>query len=100
MGLIPQGHDLYVVDLTYSAPFETIETVLEPHMAFVRAAYAEGRFLMSGPKVPREGGVVIMTAPSEDEARAYLAADPFVIAGVVDLRLTRFKASNLADALS
>ena len=41
-----------------------IEPVLAPHMDFVKQCYAEGRFLVSGPKDPRTGGIVIATVLS------------------------------------
>lgn len=99
MPLIPEGWLLFTVDIEYTVPFEQVEKVLEPHMDFVRRAYAEGRFLASGPKEPRTGGVVVMMAESTEAAQAYLAADPFATAQVADMKLTAFKPSNLHKAL-
>ena len=99
MSLIPEGWLLFAVDIEYTVPFDEVEKVLEPHMEFVRRAYAEGRFLASGPKEPRTGGIVIMMAESPDAAEAYLAADPFATAGVASMQLTAFKPSNLHPAL-
>jgi uncharacterized protein YciI len=99
MSIIPDGWSIFVVDIEYIVPFEQIQPVLEPHMEFVRRAYDEGRFLTSGAKVPRTGGVVIMMAPSLEEAQDYLSADPFVTENVADYRYTAFKPSNVHAAL-
>ena len=68
-------------------------------MEFVSRAYAEGRFLASGPKQPRTGGIVVMMAESPAAAEAFVAQDPFTIAGVAETRLTAFNPSNLHKAL-
>ncbi|THD76886.1 hypothetical protein E7681_03330 [Thalassobius vesicularis] len=99
MSTIPEGHTLFVVDIEYTVPMEQIQAVIEPHMAFVRNAYAEGRFIASGAKVPRTGGVIVMTAPSLEDAQAYLAADPFVTENVASYSYTQFMPSNLHPAL-
>ena len=100
MSLIPEGHGLFVIDIEYTVPFEQIEPVLAPHMDFVKQCYAEGRFLVSGPKDPRTGGIVIATGPSRDEIEALMARDPFVEAGVVAVTITPFAASNRHPALA
>ncbi|MCT4608254.1 MAG: YciI family protein [Pelagimonas sp.] len=99
MPLIAEGHNLFVIDLTYTKPFEEIEKILEPHLAFVTECYAKGAFLFSGAKEPRTGGVIIAAGASKDEIRALMAQDPFCVHDVVALEITEFKASNMAEAL-
>lgn len=99
MSIIPDGHSLFVIDLEYTVPMDQIQPVLEPHMDFVRRAYDEGRFLASGPKVPRTGGVVLMVAASLQEAQDYLSEDPFVTANVASYSYTEFLPNNLHSAL-
>lgn len=99
MSIIPEGHSLFIVDLEYTVPMEQIQPVLEPHLDFVRAAYAEGRFIASGAKVPRTGGVIVMVAESMQAAQDYLSADPFVTANVATYKYTEFLPSNVHSAL-
>lgn len=99
MTVIPETSNLFVVDIEYKVPMDQIETVIAPHMDFVRRAYDEGRFIASGAKQPRTGGVIVMMAESLEDARGYLAQDPFVTADVADYRYTEFKATNLHAAL-
>jgi uncharacterized protein YciI len=86
---------LFVVDLTYTVPLETIQTVLEAHMTFVRRCYEAGVFIASGPKEPRTGGVVIAKAADEASLRTLLAEDPFVIEDMVETTLTPFRPSRV-----
>ncbi|WP_420568933.1 YciI family protein [Thalassovita sp.] len=99
MSAIPEGHNLFIVDLEYTVPMEQIQPVLEPHLDFVRAAYSSGIFLASGAKVPRTGGVIVMHAKTLQDAQDYLAADPFVSANVATYSYTEFLPSNLHKAL-
>ncbi len=99
MSTIPEGHSLFIVDIEYIVPMEQIQAVLEPHLDFVRAAYAQGRFIASGAKVPRTGGVIVMHADSMQAAQDYLAADPFVSASVATYNYTEFLPSNVHDTL-
>lgn len=99
MPVIPQTHNLFVVDITYIVPLPEIEPHIEAHMVFVAKGYEQGRFLASGAKVPRIGGMIIAICETRAEVEALMAQDPFSIAGVVTLQITEFKASNVADAL-
>ncbi|MCR8549587.1 YciI family protein [Salipiger sp. P9] len=94
MSVIPEGHSLFVVDIEYIVPFAEIEPVLEPHMAFIAEGYGQGRFLASGPKSPRSGGVIIAIGASKDEVAALMAQDPFAIHEVARMTITEFAASN------
>lgn len=99
MPAIPQGQNLFAVDITYNVPMSEVEPHIDPHMAFIAQGYADGRFLVSGAKVPRTGGMIIAIGTNRDEIESLMAKDPFTIAGVVALQITEFKAANLADAL-
>ncbi|WP_170351909.1 YciI family protein [Ruegeria atlantica] len=99
MSVIPEGSSLFVVDIEYIVPMNQVEPVIDSHMDFVHASYKDGRFLMSGPKVPRSGGLIVMTADSREEAEKYLEHDPFAQEKVAKFRVTEFRASNLHPAL-
>ncbi|MDP3747065.1 MAG: YciI family protein [Phenylobacterium sp.] len=60
-----------------------------PHGAYMRKLFAEGRMLAAGPTVDAEGavplvdgGVILLRAASLDEAKAVMAADPAITAGL------------------
>ena len=54
----------FVVEIIYKAPIDKIEEVLEKHREFLDEGYKKGMLLMSGPQVPRIGGIVIARAES------------------------------------
>lgn len=99
MSVIPEGHNLFTIDITYNVPLTEVEPHLDAHMDFIAQGYAQGRFLASGAKVPRTGGMIIAIGSERSEIEALMAQDPFTIAGVVALQITEFKPANLADVL-
>lgn len=54
--------NLIVIDLTYKVSLDQVEQYLEAHRAFLDKNYDNGVFLLSGPKEPREGGVILVKA--------------------------------------
>ena len=89
-------HSLFVVDITYTRPLDEIDGHVEGHMAFIREQYAKGIFIVSGPKVPREGGVILAKMESRSELDALLDQDPFKKEGVAKYTVTEFVGKTYA----
>jgi len=70
--------------------------LLEAHLRWAIAAEQRGELFASGPFVAEGGtpgalgGMSILRAASEDEARAILAGDPFVAEGVFAIEVRRW----------
>lgn len=88
---------MFVIELSYVAPLPQIDAAMKRHMAFVDRYYAAGVFLVSGRKVPRDGGIIIATAADRAALEAIAHEDPFVVEGLATVRVTEFRASQLAD---
>lgn len=73
---------LYIVFLTYLSPIEEINRHLDAHRNWLAGHYREGRFLLSGPIVPRTGGLILARSESREALDAMLADDPFAIHGL------------------
>jgi len=50
---------MYLVHMTYVKPLEVIDALLPAHRKFLEANYQAGLFLLSGPREPRSGGVIL-----------------------------------------
>ncbi|MGW6259440.1 YciI family protein [Streptomyces sp. NPDC055085] len=90
---------MFVLELTYTAPLEAVDAVLEAHVAWLDQQYAAGSFLASGRKNPRDGGVILAVAEDRAGIEEITAGDPFVIAGVCAYRVTEFVATKTAPGL-
>ena len=66
-------------------------------LAFLRKHYAAGTFLVSGRKIPRDGGIIIAAGKSRAEIEAVVKEDPFVKRGLAEFRIVEFRASQRAD---
>lgn len=90
---------MFVIELIYKAPLAAIDAHMKAHMAYLTTHYKAGRFLISGRKIPRDGGIIIATGNSRDEIERLAAADPFHTAGLADFRVIEFRASQHAQDL-
>jgi uncharacterized protein YciI len=90
---------MFVIELTYKAPLEEIDAQMTAHMRFLKKQYAAGVFVVSGRKIPREGGIILATGKSRQEIEAIVKEDPFVANGLADFRVVEFRASQRADDL-
>lgn len=90
---------MFVVELQYKVPLAEIDAAMKAHVAFLDKHYAEGRFLISGRKIPRDGGIIIAVADSRAELEAIMRTDPFVAGGLADVRIIEFRASQRAATI-
>ena len=88
---------IFVVELTYRATLAEIDAQMAAHVVFLKKYYAAGHFLISGRKVPRDGGIIIAVGESKDQVERILREDPFVARGLADFRIIQFRASQRAD---
>lgn len=89
---------MFVVSLTYKVPLEEIDRLGPAHRDWLKQGYADGVFVASGPKRPRNGGVIIARGDVE-ALRTRLAADPFAKAGAADYEVTEFATAFVAEGL-
>lgn len=68
---------MFLFNLTYVKPLEEIERQLPAHIRFPDACYEKGKFLCSGRKEPRTGGVILCACESRGEAESIRDRDPF-----------------------
>jgi uncharacterized protein YciI len=88
---------MFVVELIYETDLAAIDAQMRPHMAYLKKHYAAGTFVVSGRKIPRDGGIIIAAGKSRAEIEAIVKEDPFVKLGLADFRIIEFRASQRAD---
>ena len=90
---------MFIIELIYKADLAEIDASMRPHMAYVKKHYAAGTFLMSGRKVPREGGIILALGQSREEVEAIVKEDPFVARGLAEFRIIEFRVSQRAESI-
>jgi uncharacterized protein YciI len=87
---------MFVIELIYKASLEDIDAHMAAHVRFLNQYYAAGNFLVSGRKIPREGGIILSVGKNREEIEAIVRDDPFHKHGLADFRIIEFRASQKA----
>jgi uncharacterized protein YciI len=88
---------LFVIELIYKASLAQIDGSMTAHVRFLKKYYAAGNFLVSGRKIPRDGGVILAVGDNREQVEAIMREDPFCARGLADTRIIQFRASQRAD---
>jgi uncharacterized protein YciI len=87
---------MFVIELFYRVPLEQIDAHMAAHVRFLKEHYASGHFLVSGRKIPRDGGIILAVGDSREQIDAIVRKDPFHEHGLADFRIIEFRASQRA----
>ncbi len=89
---------MLVIDIVYKASLDQIDQVLAEHRNFLEKYYDLGVLLASGPKNPREGGVIIALA-NKNQMEAIIQEDPFYQNNLASYKITEFNPVKYCEAL-
>lgn len=87
---------MFVIELTYKTDLTEIDAHMAAHVAFLKKYYDAGNFVVSGRKIPRDGGIIVSVGKSKDEIERIVREDPFHQHGLADFRIVEFRASQRA----
>jgi uncharacterized protein YciI len=88
---------MFVIELVYKTSLEQIDAHMAAHVRFLNKYYAAGNFLVSGRKIPRDGGIILAVGKTRQQIEAIVKEDPFHKHGLADFRIIEFRASQKAD---
>ena len=81
---------MYIVSLNYIKEVSEVEKHLEEHIKFLEKYYEMGKFICSGRKNPRTGGVILLNAESLSEVEKIILEDLFNINEIAEYEITEF----------
>ena len=87
---------MFVIELIYKASLKAIDAHMKAHVAFLKKYYDSGHFLVSGRKVPRDGGIILAVGESRGEIEAIAKEDPFYKRDLAEVRVIEFRTSQKA----
>jgi uncharacterized protein YciI len=88
---------MFVIELVYTADLAAIDAHMRAHVAFLKKYYDAGNFLVSGRKIPRDGGIILAVGKSRQQIESIVEEDPFYTHGLAEFRIIEFRASQRAD---
>lgn len=81
---------MFLVLVTYKKSLDEIDRYLDDHRAFLDDGYNNNYFVVSGPKNPRTGGVIISQLSSREKLEKFLERDPFLTHNIADYQVIEF----------
>lgn len=91
---------MFSVSLTYTKPLSEVDKYLTAHLAYLEKHYQLNHFILSGRKVPRTGGVILINVDTDKELEDILQEDPFYSAGVAHYEITKFMPTMANNKIS
>ena len=91
---------MFVIELIYKTDLAQIDAHMRAHVRFLKKYYAAGHFLVSGRKIPRDGGIILAVGRSRAEIQSIVEEDPFYAHGLAEFRIIEFRASQRAEDIT
>ncbi|MCA0403876.1 MAG: YciI family protein [Proteobacteria bacterium] len=90
---------MFIVRLSYKTPISEVDKYLQAHREFLDYHYKQGLFLLSGPTVPRTGGILVATGTDKAHLEEILKEDPYYLAEIADYEIIPFTPVKHCDEL-
>ncbi|WP_129595884.1 YciI family protein [Anaerophilus nitritogenes] len=87
---------MFILNLTYIKPINEVERYLPSHISFLDKYYNAEKFICSGRKNPRTGGIILCNAENIDEVNAILREDPFYREKIANYEIIEFLPTKYA----
>jgi uncharacterized protein YciI len=91
---------MYLINLRYTGALAEIDDALDAHRVFLERYFAAGAFVLAGPKMPRDGGIILASSMDRERLDAILAEDPFAQQKLAHHEVPEFKATRHAPGLN
>ena len=91
---------MFIVNLNYKKDMEEVDKVLPYHIEFLEKYYSKNKFICSGRKNPRTGGIIIINSNDKNEVQKIISEDPFNINKVAEYEVIEFMHTKYAEKFS
>ncbi|CAK6481098.1 YciI family protein [Peribacillus castrilensis] len=81
---------MFLVLVTYTKPLEEVDNSLEDHVMFLNKYYEQKKFVCSGRRNPRIGGVILANVNTSQEMEAIIQEDPFYFRKIAEYEVIEF----------
>src|SRR5258708_2555263 len=98
--LNPKGKYMFVIMISYKKSLKVVDKYIEEHREFLDDGYKKNYFIVSGPKNPRTGGVIISQLTDRQLLEDLIKSDPFRIYDVADYEIVEFSPTKYHAAFS
>lgn len=89
--------NLFIIKVDYVRPMEDVERFLNAHRSFLDSLLEAGVCVMSGPRVPRDGGIYVLQTSDFSTAETITLEDPFRREGIAVYTIFEFTPTKFRD---
>lgn len=87
---------MFILVLTYIKPLDEVDQLLSPHISYLEKYYSLQKFICSGRRNPRLGGVILCNAANRTEVESIIKEDPFYISKIAEYEIIEFSPTKYA----
>ena len=87
---------MFIANLTYVKAASEADRFINEHNTFLDKFFAADKFICSGRKVPRTGGIILINAKNHAELDEIIAQDPFFPNDVGKYEIIEFAPTKFA----
>lgn len=88
---------MFIINLTYINSISEVERYLPSHISFLDKYYTAKKFICSGRKKPRTGGIILCNAENINEVNTIISEDPFYKEKIAKYEVIEFLPTKYAD---
>lgn len=88
---------MFVLLLKYIKPIEDVERELNSHITYLEKYYSLQKFICSGRRNPRTGGVILCKASHINEVEEIIKEDPFYEKKIAEYEIIEFMPTKYDD---
>lgn len=88
---------MFILALKYIKPLEEVDNELKSHVEYLEKYYSLKKFICSGRRNPRVGGVILCNAENMDEVEDIIKEDPFYIKKIAEYEIIEFLPTKYAE---
>ena len=85
---------MFIFNLTYIKPILEVEKMLPAHISYLEENYNAKKFICSGRKNPRTGGIILCNCATKQEAEQIMEKDPFFKENIAQYEIIEFMPSK------
>ncbi len=83
---------LFVCKVNYIKQFSEVEKFLPQHREYLKKWYDSNNLLASGPRNPKDGGLIIARFKNKQDAIEFANNDPYCLNNVAEYEIIEFEA--------
>lgn len=89
--IISQEKRMFLILLKYIQPLERVDEFVPSHIEFLKTCYSQSKFIFSGPRIPRTGGIILANVESLEAVWDLIKDDPFYVHQIAKFEVIEFK---------